>query len=50
MSEKLNSNSEIERKKIGFDIFRSFLDAVDHKQTGRVPEDMKTASPETLAK
>lgn len=50
MSEKLNSNSEIERKKIGFDIFRSFLDAVDHKQTGRVPEDMKTASPETPAK
>lgn len=33
MNEKLNSNSEIERKKIGFDIFRSFLDAVDHKQT-----------------
>ncbi len=50
MSEKLNSNSEIERKKIGFDIFRSFLDAVDYKQTGRVPEDMKTASPETPAK
>lgn len=33
MNEKLGSNSEIERKKIGFDIFRSFLDAVDHKQT-----------------
>lgn len=42
---KLDSKSEIERKKIGFDIMRSFLDAVDSKQTGRIPEGMATPAP-----
>lgn len=40
INSKLDSKSEVERKKIGFDIMRSFLDAVDSKQTGRVPEGM----------
>jgi len=35
INEKLDSKSEIERKKIGYDILRSFLDAADNHQTGR---------------
>lgn len=50
MSGKINSKSEIERKKIGFDIFRSFLDAVDNKQTGRTPEGMGAPATQAPAK
>lgn len=41
LSGKLDTKSEIERKKIGFDIMRSFLDAIDGKVTGRMPEALK---------
>ncbi len=50
MKGKIDSKSEIERKKIGFDIFRSFLDAIDHKQTGRLPEGMTAPAAEVPAK
>lgn len=50
MSEKLNSEFRDRTQEDRFRHLPFLFDAVDYKQTGRVPEDMKTASPETPAK
>ena len=49
LSDTFSTKSETERRKIGFDIVRSFLDAIDSKATGRMPADLTgSAIPEIL--
>lgn len=47
IGQKLDSKSEIERKKVGYDILRSFLDAADNHQTGRAIPGLAPATPVT---